>query len=132
MSIEPHFDTNALIDMLYQKAEYEAESRRIAEYGPGGGNPDAKASDHVEYLAAKELERLCGIHEQKITTTTNTCFWEKPINNMYKTSCEQQFYFNYTQPLGYIVRYCPHCGKRISRDCDFDKTDRIYGKEKDL
>lgn len=52
-----------LIYHLKREAELRAESRRICEFGPAGGNPTAKASDHIEWLAADQLialRKLCG------------------------------------------------------------------------
>jgi len=39
-------------------AGYRADDRRVAEFGPAGGNPDANAKDHIEWRAADEIERL--------------------------------------------------------------------------
>jgi hypothetical protein len=44
-----------LIAALRKQAQDEAQSRRIAEFGPGGGNPDAKECDHIEWIAADRL-----------------------------------------------------------------------------
>jgi hypothetical protein len=54
---------NRLVRKLREEAEIAAENRRICEYGPGGGNPTAKAQDHLEWLAADQivaLRKLCG------------------------------------------------------------------------
>jgi len=47
-----------LIVALRKQAVEEAQSRRIAEFGPGGGNPTAQASDHIEWIAADRLVEL--------------------------------------------------------------------------
>lgn len=47
-----------LVEKLREAAEVFAADRRAAEYGPGGGNPKAKAQDYVEWMAADEIERL--------------------------------------------------------------------------
>ena len=49
--------TDDLIRRLRYEAEMKAANRRLAEYGPAGGNPDAKAQDHLEWIAAAALER---------------------------------------------------------------------------
>ena len=48
----------AIVAALREEAEKHAEDRRVAEFGPGGGNPKAKAEDHLEWRAADEIERL--------------------------------------------------------------------------
>jgi len=58
-------DTQTLVAKLRAKAEEGAQNRRIAEFGPGGGNPKAKASQHLEWLAADEIERLVGVIDAK-------------------------------------------------------------------
>ena len=47
-----------IVDQLKQEARARANDRRIAEFGPGGGNPNAKAEDHLEWKAAEEIIRL--------------------------------------------------------------------------
>lgn len=44
-----------IIRMLRKAAEGAAENRRAAEYGPGGGNPAARADQHLEWHAAEAL-----------------------------------------------------------------------------
>lgn len=48
--------SDRLIEDLRAKAETKAENRRVAEFGPGGGNPGARASQHIEWIAADTLE----------------------------------------------------------------------------
>ena len=48
------------VAQLREQAEEHAQARRDAEFGPGGGNPKAKAEDHLEWKAADEIERLHG------------------------------------------------------------------------
>jgi hypothetical protein len=50
-------DPTDLSKKLRQIAEMGAENRRIAEYGPGGGNPDAKAEEHIEWKAADLIDQ---------------------------------------------------------------------------
>lgn len=47
-----------LVKQLRDEAEKRAEDRRICEFGPGGGNPNARAHEHLEWKAADEIERL--------------------------------------------------------------------------
>jgi hypothetical protein len=47
-----------LVKRLRYIAEQTAYDRRIAEFGPGGGNPKAKAQDHIEWTAADRIEEL--------------------------------------------------------------------------
>lgn len=47
-----------LVEKLRKQAEEFAEGRRIAEFGPAGGNPDARAEQHLEWKAADEIVRL--------------------------------------------------------------------------
>jgi hypothetical protein len=50
--------TDDLIKRLRFDAELRAANRRLSEYGPAGGNPDAKAEDHDEWRAADCIEQL--------------------------------------------------------------------------
>jgi hypothetical protein len=43
---------------LREEAQALAQNRRVAEYGPGGGNPNARASDHMEWKAADYIDTL--------------------------------------------------------------------------
>jgi hypothetical protein len=54
MAIKP----DNLVADLRAAAISKAEDRRVAEYGPGGGNPNAVPEDHIEWKAADEIESL--------------------------------------------------------------------------
>jgi len=47
-----------IVERLREAAEQAADNRRVAEFGPVGGNPAAKAEEHLEWKAADEIERL--------------------------------------------------------------------------
>lgn len=47
-----------IVDRLRKQAEEGARARKDAEFGPGGGNPDAKPEDHLEWEAANEISGL--------------------------------------------------------------------------
>jgi hypothetical protein len=52
--------TTTCIKKLRDAAEAGVESRRAAEFGPGGGNPNARREQHLEWIAADiiaDLER---------------------------------------------------------------------------
>lgn len=51
-------EKNDLVARLRREAKNLAASRQVAEFGPGGGNPNARPEDHVEWQAADEIERL--------------------------------------------------------------------------
>lgn len=44
-----------LVVRLENQAKQKAEDRRVAQYGPGGGEPAAKAEQHIEWDAAVTL-----------------------------------------------------------------------------
>lgn len=44
-----------IIHKLREAAETAAENRRVAEFGPAGGNPEARADQHLEWYAAEAL-----------------------------------------------------------------------------
>ena len=48
----------SIVDILRGKAEKSAEGRRIAEFGPAGGNPKAEAEQELEWKAAEYIEIL--------------------------------------------------------------------------
>jgi len=47
-----------IVDILRKQAEEDAESRRICEFGPAGGNSKAKAEQHIEWKAANYIDSL--------------------------------------------------------------------------
>jgi len=56
-------------DALMKAAKQVHEDRLVAEFGPGGGNPDAKLEDSLEYRAAQEIKQL---QERKMTSDIST------------------------------------------------------------
>ena len=54
-------DYKKLVSRLRMIAKKTAEDRHIAEFGPGGGNPNAKVEDHIEWSAADVIEELIGL-----------------------------------------------------------------------
>ena len=47
-----------IVDRLRKQAEERAQARKDAEFGPGGGNPEARPEDHLEWEAANEISGL--------------------------------------------------------------------------
>lgn len=43
---------------LYEAAEKHALDRRVAEFGPAGGNPNARDWQELEYRAARMIDDL--------------------------------------------------------------------------
>ncbi len=73
MTLNAQTSTDDLVKFLRKKVVIDVENRKIAEFGPGGGNPDAKLEDHIEWWAARRLEDL--EHDNKVLRTLlATCY----------------------------------------------------------
>ena len=55
-----------LVSRLREAAEEEKQARIDAEFGPGGGNPDAKAEDALEWEAAERIAELEAVFQEII------------------------------------------------------------------
>jgi len=49
---------DSIADRLRKMAMQEVANRKIAEFGPAGGNPSAKVQDHIEWKAAHYIDCL--------------------------------------------------------------------------
>lgn len=47
-----------IVNRLMKSAQQLLDDRLCAEFGPGGGNPNAKIEDGLEYKAAQEIKKL--------------------------------------------------------------------------
>ena len=77
MAIKP----DNLIADLRAAAISGAEARRVAEYGPGGGNPNAKPEDHIEWAAADEIESLRA-EVERLKAEPNAATWRGEIQRL--------------------------------------------------
>lgn len=74
---------NDIEQRLRDSAERQAENRRIAEFGPGGGNPEAKAEDHIEWEAAEYINKL-RLENTELKNKINLSEWDETLFDQLK------------------------------------------------
>lgn len=88
-----YINSQNIADRLRKQAEQATEDRRTAEFGPAGGNPNAKAEQHIEWEAADEIDKLKNLlNKSRITL-------ERAKSDIFQTARTNQGNIDGTDPI---------------------------------
>jgi len=99
-----------IVKELRERAESGARDRRVAEFGPAGGNPNAKAYEHLEWKAADHIDDLQHGFDVMLKALAEISDCVETLEDAAYIARKAMRRLGYAQMAGHKVGRCPTCG----------------------
>ena len=116
-----------IVKELRERAEYRARDRRIAEFGPVGGNPNARAWQHLEWQAADHIDDLQHGSNVMLKALAEISDCAEDMEDAKYIARKAMKRLGYADRAGHKVGKCPDCGsdliglvdnRHVCRNCE--------------